>query len=89
MVFECEAGGLPQPTLAWTKGNQTVGELVESYQIMDNGKRLILFAPFNESDAGRYTCTASNPAGFIEASAYLTVTSFGKCVWYISVYNSL
>ncbi|XP_018329042.1 neogenin isoform X2 [Agrilus planipennis] len=70
--FECSVYGKPEPKIEWLKN----GEIIiptEYYQIV-NGNNLKILGLMT-SDSGLFQCIASNPAGNIQASASLKVTS--------------
>lgn len=74
--LRCVAQGSPDPTLSWQKdggssfpaaNDRRMGFQLESkvYEIR-NAK---------DVDTGKYTCNATNEAGSVEATAYVTVLS--------------
>ena len=72
LQLTCEASGLPEPNITWTKekpGNQ--GNTV----VVQEGK-LLTITDINRTDAGDYTCTAYNGFGKLESrTVYVIVTS--------------
>ncbi|KAM9316194.1 inactive tyrosine-protein kinase 7 [Gastrophryne carolinensis] len=68
----CERpGGMPPPTVWWTRGGQPVPEEGRVHQ--DGGN--LVFSPIMEEDAGLYTCHASNKAGDRKQEVYITVAT--------------
>ncbi|KAL9962359.1 hypothetical protein ACROYT_G031453 [Oculina patagonica] len=68
--FYCTAGGNPPPTIEWSfKGKKLVSG--SKYLIKADGELNIKH--LNYSDAGRYTCVATNILGSHNASGNLTV----------------
>uniref|UniRef100_H3CYJ4 Sidekick cell adhesion molecule 2 n=1 Tax=Tetraodon nigroviridis TaxID=99883 RepID=H3CYJ4_TETNG len=76
VILHCETSGAPRPAITWQKG---VGERVLAsgsvqlprFTLLESGSLLI--SPSHLSDAGTYTCMASNSRGIDEASADLLV----------------
>ncbi|XP_063057327.1 hemicentin-1 isoform X2 [Engraulis encrasicolus] len=60
--LECEATGVPTPTLTWLKDGSPVTSLAQGLQVLSAGK-LLAFSSTLVSDAGRYTCVAVNAGG--------------------------
>ena len=68
--FYCTAGGNPPPTIEWRfKGRKLMAG--SKYWIKDDGELNIKH--LNYSDAGQYTCVATNILGTHNASGNLTV----------------
>ncbi|XP_049843588.1 basement membrane-specific heparan sulfate proteoglycan core protein isoform X30 [Schistocerca gregaria] len=67
--FECSASGIPQPDIRWTpdEGRQL------SPQVYYSGG-VLRIPSVRKSDEGRYTCSASNPAGEDRRTVYLYVS---------------
>ncbi|XP_013889993.1 vascular endothelial growth factor receptor 2, partial [Austrofundulus limnaeus] len=69
VTLQCDAVGTPNPTVVWTKNNQT----------MEKGSGVILnqhnltIQRVKKEDSGLYTCTACNSHGCDSSWAYLTV----------------
>ncbi|KAF7658577.1 hypothetical protein LDENG_00010770 [Lucifuga dentata] len=61
VVLPCQVQGRPQPTVTWTKGGAKLGSRGGSYRVLPTGVLEITAAV--PSHAGRYTCSARNPAG--------------------------
>ncbi|CAG0894859.1 unnamed protein product [Darwinula stevensoni] len=68
--LECEVYGRPEPTVEWYKNGELIIE--SDYFQMVNGKHLKILGLVS-SDAGIYQCMAFNAAGYIQASAHLSV----------------
>ncbi|KAM8933893.1 hemicentin-2 [Pelodytes ibericus] len=60
--LECNATGVPDPTLMWLKDKVPVSTANAGLQILEQGRLLSLSAA-HISDSGIYTCVAFNPAG--------------------------
>ncbi|XP_029939526.1 hemicentin-1, partial [Salarias fasciatus] len=60
VTLECQAEGLPPPSVTWHKEGQRLSESVRQ-RVLSSGSLQIAFIQPN--DAGRYTCTAANAAG--------------------------
>ncbi|MEJ1270154.1 hypothetical protein NN561_000975 [Cricetulus griseus] len=69
--LECEAQGIPQPTVTWMKDGRplTKGKGVE---ILDEG-RILQLKNVHVSDTGRYVCVAVNVAGMTDKRFDLSV----------------
>ncbi|XP_072429742.1 hemicentin-1 isoform X3 [Chiloscyllium punctatum] len=61
ITFTCEASGNPVPQIKWMKDGQPLTE-DQQHQILSSG-RFLQIERAHVSDAGRYTCIASNTAG--------------------------
>lgn len=77
-VLECSVDGMPRPTIVWQhEGTVLMSSegtvLMSSEQHVFALTRLIL-ADTRPSDAGRYTCLASNILGKVESSCDLVVS---------------
>ncbi|XP_005733181.1 hemicentin-1 isoform X1 [Pundamilia nyererei] len=66
VIFNCDASGIPPPTLTWLKNGRTIenSESLEMH-IFSGGSKLQI-ARSQLSDSGTYTCVASN----VEGKAY-------------------
>ncbi|XP_062273055.1 hemicentin-1 [Scomber scombrus] len=71
VVLPCHVQGRPQPTVTWTKGGAKLGPRGGSYRVLPTGVLEITAAV--PSHAGRYTCSARNPAGVAHKHISLTV----------------
>ncbi|CAJ1068041.1 hemicentin-1 [Xyrichtys novacula] len=71
VVLPCHVQGRPQPTITWTKGGAKLGSRGGSYRVLPTGVLEITAAV--PSHAGRYTCSARNPAGVAHKHISLTV----------------
>ncbi|XP_061153333.1 hemicentin-1 isoform X4 [Syngnathus typhle] len=60
--LECEATGVPLPTLTWLKDGSPVTSVSHGIQVLSSGKVLSL-SRAQVSDMGRYTCVAVNAGG--------------------------
>uniref|UniRef100_A0A3P8SNR4 Uncharacterized protein n=1 Tax=Amphiprion percula TaxID=161767 RepID=A0A3P8SNR4_AMPPE len=71
VVLPCHVQGRPQPTVTWTKGGAKLGSRGGTYRVLPTGVLEITAAV--PSHAGRYTCSARNPAGVAHKHISLTV----------------
>ncbi|XP_036791689.1 hemicentin-1 [Oncorhynchus mykiss] len=71
VVLPCQAQGIPEPTVSWTKSGAKLGSRGGSYRVLPTGVLEITAA--TPSHAGRYTCSARNPAGVTHKHITLTV----------------
>ncbi|KAG1927730.1 protein sidekick-2, partial [Pimephales promelas] len=75
-VFTCEISGAPKPAIVWRKGSQVLASgsvQIPRFTLLESGGLQIL--PIMQSDAGNYTCLASNSEGLVNATVALTVLS--------------
>ncbi|KAM6930619.1 hemicentin-1 [Xenentodon cancila] len=70
-VLPCHVQGRPHPTVSWTKGGAKLSTRGGSYRVLPTGMLEITAAL--PSHAGRYTCSARNPAGVAHKHISLTV----------------
>uniref|UniRef100_A0A3B3DLS4 Uncharacterized protein n=1 Tax=Oryzias melastigma TaxID=30732 RepID=A0A3B3DLS4_ORYME len=70
VVLPCHAQGEPQPTVTWTKGGAKLGARGGSYRVLPTVLEITSALP---SHAGRYTCSARNPAGVAHKHVSLTI----------------
>uniref|UniRef100_A0A8C4MRQ0 Sidekick cell adhesion molecule 2 n=1 Tax=Equus asinus asinus TaxID=83772 RepID=A0A8C4MRQ0_EQUAS len=75
VVLACETSGAPRPAITWQKGRERIlasGSVqLPRFTLLESGSLLI--SPTHISDAGTYTCLATNSRGVDEASADLIV----------------
>uniref|UniRef100_A0A1A8UMS8 Sidekick homolog 2b (Chicken) n=1 Tax=Nothobranchius furzeri TaxID=105023 RepID=A0A1A8UMS8_NOTFU len=74
VILHCETSGAPRPAITWQKGERVLasGSVQQPrFTLLESGSLLI--SPSHLSDAGTYTCMASNSRGIDEASADLVV----------------
>ncbi|KAG9337888.1 hypothetical protein JZ751_027540 [Albula glossodonta] len=74
VILHCETTGAPRPAITWQKGERILASgsvQLPRFTLLESGSLLI--SPSHMSDAGAYTCTASNSRGIDEASARLVV----------------
>ncbi|KAF0304392.1 Inactive tyrosine-protein kinase 7 [Amphibalanus amphitrite] len=69
----CRASGSTPPTVRWVK-LRADGQLVLDWppHVTDENGTLV-FRPVQEADGGRYSCVATNPQGFINATINVTI----------------
>ncbi|XP_067585037.1 hemicentin-1 isoform X1 [Pseudorca crassidens] len=60
--LECEARGIPAPSLTWLKDGSPVASFTNGIQVLSGG-RILALTSAQISDTGRYTCVAVNAAG--------------------------
>uniref|UniRef100_A0A8D0V8T8 Hemicentin-1 n=1 Tax=Sus scrofa TaxID=9823 RepID=A0A8D0V8T8_PIG len=60
--LECEARGIPAPSLTWLKDGSPVASFANGIQVLSGG-RILALTSAQISDTGRYTCVAVNAAG--------------------------
>ncbi|CAG5863670.1 unnamed protein product [Menidia menidia] len=60
--LECEASGVPMPSLTWLKDGSPVASVSHGIQVLSGGRVLSLNSA-QISDTGRYTCVAVNAGG--------------------------
>lgn len=72
VTLQCQAAGSPPPSITWYKDGQLLSDSVRQ-RVLSSGFLQIAFV--QPSDAGRYTCTAANPAGTDSLDMTLTVHS--------------
>ncbi|KAM9810462.1 hemicentin-1 [Neosynchiropus ocellatus] len=71
VVLPCHVQGRPQPTVTWTKGGVKLGSRGGSYRVLPTG--VLEITSVLPSHAGRYTCSARNPAGVAHKHVSLSV----------------
>ncbi|XP_044531087.1 protein sidekick-2-like [Gracilinanus agilis] len=74
VVLACETSGAPRPAITWQKGERILASgsiQLPRFTLLESGSLLI--SPTRISDAGSYTCLATNSRGVDEASADLIV----------------
>ncbi|KAM5135626.1 myosin light chain kinase, smooth muscle-like isoform 2-T2 [Mantella aurantiaca] len=72
--FHCHIEGFPDPEVLWFFSGQPIQES-KRFQIEyeDSGSCMLVISDVSPSDAGLYTCQASNAHGHVETSSRLTV----------------
>ncbi|XP_069511212.1 protein sidekick-2 isoform X2 [Ambystoma mexicanum] len=74
VVLHCETSGAPRPAITWQKGERILASgsvQIPRFTLLESGSLLI--SPAHISDAGTYTCLATNSRGVDEASSDVTV----------------
>ncbi|XP_029455109.1 protein sidekick-2 isoform X2 [Rhinatrema bivittatum] len=74
VVMSCETSGAPRPAITWQKGERILASgsvQLPRFTLLESGSLLI--SPAHLSDAGTYTCLATNSRGVDEASADVIV----------------
>lgn len=72
VTLQCQADGSPPPSVTWYKDGQPLSESVRQ-RVLSSGSLQLAF--IQQSDTGRYTCTAANAAGTVSLEMSLTVQS--------------
>ncbi|GMT31155.1 hypothetical protein PFISCL1PPCAC_22452 [Pristionchus fissidentatus] len=72
ITIDCEVHGSPPPTIIWKLNNEPVGESADIG--FSPGNHSIYVKDARESDAGRYTCEASNEAGTVHKDFVVRLT---------------
>uniref|UniRef100_A0A3Q3GC25 Sidekick cell adhesion molecule 2a n=1 Tax=Labrus bergylta TaxID=56723 RepID=A0A3Q3GC25_9LABR len=70
VILHCETSGAPRPAITWQKGERVLASgsvQLPRFTLLESGSLLI--SPSHLSDAGTYTCMASNSRGIDEASS--------------------
>ncbi|KAM7093056.1 hemicentin-2 [Molossus nigricans] len=71
VVLTCHSRGMPAPVVSWSKAGTPLGVRGSGYRVSPSGALEIGMAlPIH---AGRYTCTARNPAGVAHKHVFLSV----------------
>uniref|UniRef100_A0A3B5AUN6 Cell adhesion molecule-related/down-regulated by oncogenes n=1 Tax=Stegastes partitus TaxID=144197 RepID=A0A3B5AUN6_9TELE len=70
VVLPCHVQGRPQPAVTWTKGGAKLSTRGGTYRVLPTVLEITAAVP---SHAGRYTCSARNPAGVAHKHISLTV----------------
>uniref|UniRef100_A0A673YUC1 Sidekick cell adhesion molecule 2 n=1 Tax=Salmo trutta TaxID=8032 RepID=A0A673YUC1_SALTR len=74
VILHCETSGAPRPAITWQKGERVLASgsvQLPRFTLLESGSLLV--SPSHLSDAGTYTCMASNSRGIDEAAADLLV----------------
>lgn len=71
VTMECDAQGLPPPTIHWVKDGQQLHNNGPNYVVSSSGALTVQRVSAN--DEGRYVCIASNVAGNTTKTIYLSV----------------
>lgn len=69
--FHCEADGLPEPTIVWTKNGERLPN--------ETGRKLVIHN-IGVVDVANYACNASNVAGYEYKDVYLNVLTVGAVI---------
>ena len=68
--LQCRAQGHPEPQIKW-QGLERMG--IDRRIGLVQADKVIVIQNATASDSGKYTCIASNEAGSVNASAFVTV----------------
>lgn len=90
-TFTCIATGVPLPTITWSKDGSPLDPGV-NITVTTNGTQsitsMLVFNSFLLSDAGQYSCNASNEVSGSDVREFnLTLEGKRKTVWSASVAN--
>lgn len=69
--MDCEASGMPPPTVTWLRNGLPLSD--DDHVQLINNDYTLLFIYTSEKEAGLYTCIATNNAGTTEQQFNLTV----------------
>ena len=72
--LHCQAQGHPEPVLSWQKDGGTSFPAADDRR-MDflPDSKVYVIRNAQPGDTGKYTCSAENEAGFVNATAFVTV----------------
>ena len=84
VTLTCEARGVPPPTLTWMKDGQPLS--LHRNLLLDGQETRLQLPDVAPSDAGLYSCVASNQAGSSTKSFNLTV--LGRFIYFTSISKS-
>lgn len=73
ITLQCDVIGSPQPTITWTKDQQTVASDNHHKQTFDGRTALLLITKAAIEDSGKYECVAENKLGKITVDALIVV----------------
>lgn len=79
VTLTCEARGVPPPTLTWIKDGQPLS--LHRNLLLDGQETRLQLPDVAPSDAGLYSCVASNQAGSSTKSFNLTVLGNPTAIW--------
>ncbi|XP_035391291.1 myosin light chain kinase, smooth muscle isoform X3 [Electrophorus electricus] len=88
VMFRCQVSGWPVPAVSWAKDGAELGPRVSQ---QEGGVHLLRLESVQSTDAGRYTCTATNSRGEATCSWAVTVQSLrleGKAPVFSQALNS-
>ncbi|XP_039180605.1 myopalladin isoform X2 [Crotalus tigris] len=72
--LDCKVSGLPPPDLMWLRnGKPVLPDATHKMLVRENGVHSLLIDPLRQSDAGIYTCIATNKTGQNSFSLELSV----------------
>lgn len=76
--LHCQAQGQPEPVLSWQKDGGTSFPAADDRR-MDfvPASKVYVIRNARPGDTGKYTCSAKNEAGFVNATAFVTVLGKG------------
>lgn len=77
LVFECEAAGVPTPTVQWLKNGQPVRA---NSRIKVEATRLTFDPVLGDIDTAVYQCNASNEVGYAFTNFYLNGLKFAPTI---------
>ena len=77
VTLQCDVIGSPQPTIRWTKDQQTVVIDNHHKQTFDGRTAVLLITKATSEDSGKYECIAENTSGKSSVDALIVVK--GTC----------
>ncbi|CAC5367159.1 Smoothelin,Smoothelin-like protein 1 [Mytilus coruscus] len=73
VTLQCDVIGSPQPTIRWTRDQQTVGIDNCHKQTFDGRTAVLLITKSTIEDSGKYECIAENTSGKVSVDALIVV----------------
>ena len=73
ITLQCDLIGSPQPTIKWTRDQQTVKVDHRHKQTFDGRTALLLITKATIEDSGKYECIAENTSGRVSVDALIVV----------------
>lgn len=87
VTLTCEARGVPPPTLTWIKDGQPLS--LHRNLLLDGQETRLQLPDVAPSDAGLYSCVASNQAGSSTKSFNLTVLGNPEMICMLNLFLNL
>lgn len=83
--LECFVEGNPKPLILWIKDGHVLNPDIEKHYMIFHNGQLLQIHGIKPSDAGLYTCVASNIAGTKEKSFVLDIYSMDSLIFLLMV----